>query len=83
MVSRKSGLLSCVNRHLTEYAELILQDELSEYRVIRADEIANDNVRAQNTFDHPNEITAKEVQIIGKKFSLKPHSVLRLILDKN
>lgn len=80
---RQTIVISCVNRHLTEYAELNLPDELSGYRVALADEIANDNVRAQNTFDHPDEITAKPVPITGKKISLKPHSVSRLILKKN
>lgn len=79
---RQTVVVSCVNRHLTESAVLTLPEEWSEYRAAAAEEVAHDDVRAQNTFDHPDEITAKAVPVTGNAFTVKPHSVLRLVLKK-
>ncbi len=75
-------VITCVNRHLYEKACLNIPQELSGYKVLLADEVAHENVRARNSFEEPNVISDHKVEQDGNRFIVKPHSVIRIVFGK-
>ena len=78
----KKVVVTAVNKDLYKTCKLKLSAELSKMKVVLADEIYNENVRAYNTYENPNEIVAKEKKITSNEIVLLPHSIIRIVLEK-
>jgi len=51
-------------------------------RVVMADIITADNVRALNTYAEPNTVCAHPMEITLPSFTVPKHSVVRVVLEK-
>lgn len=76
--------LSIVNRHLYESRDISLRFAEEGWSIRRADIVTADDVRACNTFEHPDTICMKPFPIPeAQAFSIPEHSVLRFCMEKH
>ncbi len=74
--------VSIVNRHLYDEKKVCLGLS-DEWKLVKADAVTTDDVRACNTFDTPDRIRDHSVTLDDAKApTVPPHSVLRLCFEK-
>lgn len=76
-------VITAVNRHLTNGAALALSDELSGMKLTMSDIVTADDVRAYNTYEHPDRIRAEKFDVsdVGN-IKLPPYSVVRFVFER-
>lgn len=73
--------VSIVNRHLYDTKEIDLSAVLDGRRVVKADIVTADDVRAYNTFEDPTVICDKSFDV-KKVTAVPPHSVVRICFER-
>ncbi|MBE6635505.1 MAG: hypothetical protein E7617_04825 [Ruminococcaceae bacterium] len=74
--------VTAANRDLYREACLTLCDELSGMKIVRADIVTADDVRAVNTYAEPELVRDLPFEATLPKVTLPPHSVVRIVLEK-
>lgn len=75
--------LTAANKHLYDNASIRVSEELSGMKITMADIVRADDVRSVNTPEHPELITDYPLSASLPEIVIPPHSVIRLVLEKN
>ena len=78
----KRVTVTATNKHLYDNASLRLSDELSDMKIAMADIVCTDNVRSVNTPENPDMIKDYPFSASLPEIVIPPHSVIRLVLEK-
>jgi alpha-N-arabinofuranosidase len=75
-------VLTAANKDLYRESAITVCEEIASMRIAAADVIYSEDVRAYNTYEDPDRITAKPFDAALPAILLPPHSVIRIVFEK-